>query len=295
MAHVEDLILNAISGLTPAQTRVARAVLAAYPALATRSASEIARTAGASPASVLRFVAVLGFPSLREFHEAVRADLDARARSPFETVERARADGGLVESVIRVEADNIAATLRRIRLETLTALRGLIMDASSVLVLGGRFSHAPAVYLHAHLRLIRSATTLLSTADVADQISHAGRGSCLILFDFRRYHPEARFAARYIKSRRGRVVLITDPYVSPASHHADHTLIADVEGPHLVDSYASVIALLDILVSDLVVAGGARTRRRIERVEDARDALQRGYLEDAAATRAWSPAPGRSS
>jgi DNA-binding MurR/RpiR family transcriptional regulator len=149
------------------------------------------------------------------------------------------------------------------------------MTASGVSVLGGRFSHALAVYLHAHLRLFRPGVTLVSPANVPDQIAHGGRGTCLVVFDFRRYHPEAAFAARYVKERRGRVIVVTDPYVSPASHHADHTLVADIESPHLVDSYASVVALLDTVISDLLGGERERTRRRIDRVEGARALLAR--------------------
>jgi DNA-binding MurR/RpiR family transcriptional regulator len=276
--HVEQLILDLINQLTPAETRVARSILAAYPGSATRSSSAIAKVANTSPATVTRFVGKLGFGSLHEFHEAVRADLDGRWRSPFDTVQRAASEPGLVEAVIATETANIAATLRRLTPEGLQAVRKLMLDASTVAVLGGRFSHAMAVYLHAHLRLITSGAVLLSPASVPDQIAHARRGSCLVVFDFRRYHREAEYAARYVKSRRGKVVVVTDPYLSPASHHADHTLVADIEGSHVADSYAAVTALLDLIIGDLIAANPQRTRRRIERVESARELLDGGSV-----------------
>ncbi|MDX6535407.1 MAG: hypothetical protein QOF68_3151 [Gaiellales bacterium] len=275
-ASVEQLILDVINTLTPAETRVARSILAAYPGSATHSSSAIAAAASTSPATVIRFVGKLGFPTLRDFHEAVRAELDGRWRSPFETVQAASSERGLIEAVIATETANVSSTLRRLSASSLEAVRELILDASTVAVLGGRFSHAMAVYLHAHLRLIRSGAVIMSPANVPDQIAHAGRGSCLVVFDFRRYHREAEYAARYVKSRRGKVVVITDPYVSPASHHADHTLIADIEGPHVADSYAAVTALLDVIIGDLIGADPQRTRRRIDRVETARDLLDAG-------------------
>jgi DNA-binding MurR/RpiR family transcriptional regulator len=267
---VEQRILAAINSLTPAETRVARAILASYPASATRSSAAIAASAGASPASVIRFVGKLGFPGVREFQEAVRAELDGRFRSPFEVVAGSASSDDALEAVIRAEAANIAETLRRLTPELLGAVRSLLTEAATVATLGGRFSQALAVYLHAHLQLLRPGAVLLSPADVADQLAHAGRGTCLVAFDFRRYHPEAELAARYVRSRRGRVIVVTDPYVSPASHHADRTLIAAIEGPRLVDSYAAALALLDTIVGDLVAADPERTRRRIARVEEAR-------------------------
>src|SRR4029079_8098306 len=98
------------------------------------------------------------------------------------------------------------------------------------------------------------------------------RGRCTLLdvSASRRYHPQAEFAARYVKARRGKVIVVTDVHVSPAAQHADHTLVAEVEGPHLVESYASVVALLDMIIADLVAANGDEMRRRIDRVEVAR-------------------------
>lgn len=270
---LEQLILESINSLTPAETRVARAILDAYPALATRSSSAIADASGSSPASVIRFVNKLGFQDMREFHESIRDGLAGMYRSPYETLAPASSEHDLVEAVVTAEAKNIAATLNRQTPESIRALRTLLVEASTVAIIGGRFSHGLAVYLHAHLRLIRSSVVILSAADVADDIAHLGRGSVVVVFDFRRYHPQAEFAARYVKGRRGKVVVITDPHVSPAAHHADHTLVAEVEGPHLVESYASVVALLDMIIGDLVATNGDAMRRRIGRVETARGQL----------------------
>jgi DNA-binding MurR/RpiR family transcriptional regulator len=270
---LEQLILESINSLTPAETRVARAILESYPALATRSSSAIAEAAGSSPASVIRFVNKLGFADMRQFHEAIRDGLTGMYRSPYETLAPASSEHDLIEAVVRAEATNVTNTLNRQTPESIRALRTLLIEASSIAIIGGRFSHALAVYLHAHLRLIRSGAVILRTADVADDIAHLGRGSLIVIFDFRRYHPQAEFAARYVKARRGKVVVITDPHLSPAAHHADHTLVAEIEGPHLVESYASVVALLDMIIGDLVATNGDSMRRRIGRVESAREQL----------------------
>jgi DNA-binding MurR/RpiR family transcriptional regulator len=270
---LEQLILESIDSLTPAEKRVARAILGSYPASATRSSSAIAEVAGSSPASVVRFVNKLGFTSLREFHEAVRSGLEGMYRSPYETVAPAPSEDELIEAVIQGEAKNVAATLKRLTPESIRNMRQLLVEASSIAVMGGRFSHSLAVYLHAHLRLMRRGVMVVRTADVADEIAHLGRGTLMVIFDFRRYHPQAEFAARYVKRRRGKVIVVTDVHVSPAAQHADHTLVAEVEGPHMVESYASVVALLDMLIADLVATDGDAMRRRIDRVEVARTQL----------------------
>jgi DNA-binding MurR/RpiR family transcriptional regulator len=271
---VADTILRRLDGLTPSETRVGRAILCSYPGLGLRSATSIAAAAGASPATVLRFVTKLGFGGLPEFHDALRGEIDSRLRSPFELVERPAGTSALLESVIASEVRNVRETLERVTEETLRAVREALASASTVLLLGGRFSQPLAHYFYVHLQMLRPGVLLLGAGPgpLPDQIAHAGRGTCLVVFDFRRYAAEATFAAEYVKGRRGRVVVVTDRYVSPASRFADNTLVASIEGPSLVDSYTAVMALIDVLVSDFVASDDA-TRGRIARVERARSAL----------------------
>jgi DNA-binding MurR/RpiR family transcriptional regulator len=128
---LEQRILESIDALTPAEKRVARAILASYPASATRSAAAIAEVAESSPASVVRFAGKLGFGSLREFQEAVRSGIEGMYRSPYETVAPASSEHDLIEAVAKSEAGNIAATLNRLTPESIRSLRRLRAEAAA--------------------------------------------------------------------------------------------------------------------------------------------------------------------
>lgn len=273
LTPLQQRILDSVDALGPAEKRVARTILASYPSSAIRSASAIAKAAGSSQATVTRFVAKLGFSSLLEFHETVRSELDERFRSPFHLHQERIGANEFVESVIHSESANIAETLRRLTPDVLDDVRRILTEASEIATTGGRFTYTLAAYLATHLQMIRPGVRLVSPPGLADQLAHAGRGICLVVFDFRRYHYEAEWAAGYIKSRRGRVILVTDPYLSPAAKYADRTLVAAIESPQLVDSYAAAVALLDTIVSHLIIEDPSRTRRRIEQVEEARRQL----------------------
>ena len=61
-----------------------------------------------------------------------------------------------------------------------------------------------------------------------------------------------------------------------------------MEGPHLVESYASVVALLDMIIGDLVATNGDAMRRRIDRVESARSS---STISSSATLNKWCLAP----
>lgn len=288
MPTVADTILARLDRLTASETRVAHAIVASYPGLGLRSATTIAKAAGASPATVLRFVGKLGFAGLPDFQDALRGEIDSRLSSPFDLYETPAGATALLHSVIESEVRNVRETLERVSEETLAAVREALAS-STLLLLGGRFSQSLALYLYVHLQMLRPGVALLGTtpSPLADQLVGSGRGTCLVVFDFRRYEPEAAFAAEYVKSRRGKVLLVTDRYVSPAARYADTTLIASIEGPSLVDSYTAAMALLDVMISDFVAQNEAGALGRVSRVEEARRAL----AETASRERAGEPAP----
>lgn len=277
-----DRILASLDTLTPSERRVGRAVLASYPGSGLRSASAIGAASGTSAATVLRFVMKLGFDGLPDFHSALRDEIDRRLRSPFELDAPPQDADGLLGSVRDSQLRIVSETLARVRPDALAEIADLLRTASRLWIMGGRFSHAVAHYLYAHLQMLRPDVRLLgsSPAPIADQLAYCGRGDCLVVFDFRRYQSDAAFAARFVKDRRGRAVVVTDPYLSPASQSADYVLVASIEGLALADSYAGAIALADALVSRVLVADERVMRKRIARVEAARAAMNRALTDD---------------
>lgn len=275
-SSVVDLVLASVDLLTPAEKRVGQSILATFPSGGLRSASVIAKEAGASPATVIRFVGKLGFAGLPEFQEAVRHDIDRRLRSPFELYAPEQdAPAPFLDEILASEQHILAETLGRLDERTLAEVRRLLTTSPSVWIMGGRFSQSAAHYLYAHLNLFRPDVRFLNSvaAPIPDQIVHARRGVCLVVFDFRRYQADAEFAARYVKSRRGRVIVVTDPYLSPAAHHADRTLIASIERPALLDSHTGATALVDAIVSDILIHDRDAISARLADVEHTRAAL----------------------
>ncbi len=272
MAAVIDLILSSLDGLTPAQRNIGRWIINTYPSGSLQSAAAIATDAAASPASVSRFVRRLGFAGLAEFQAAVSDELVKRSSSPFQLETLPDPESTFVERVLEAETALLRETLGRLTEETLARVHAVLAGASKVWIYGGRFSHAISHYLYAHLELFLGDVQHLasSTTPLPDRLVSASRSSVLVAFDFRRYDVEAEFAARYVRSRRGQVIVVTDPYLSPAAHHADVTLIAGIERPELCDSYTAAIALCDVIVTHLLTEDRPQRVRMLEQVERAR-------------------------
>src|SRR6185437_6807382 len=72
---LRDEIFQRMDELTPAERKVARTLLARYPAAGLESTAVLAAAAGTSKPTVLRLLARLGFGSYPDFQERLRAEV----------------------------------------------------------------------------------------------------------------------------------------------------------------------------------------------------------------------------
>jgi len=87
---LRDEIFQRMSELTPAERRVARTLLARYPAAGLESTAALAAAAGTSKPTVLRLVDRLGFGSYPDFQERLRAEATrSMSGSPLSQIGRA--------------------------------------------------------------------------------------------------------------------------------------------------------------------------------------------------------------
>lgn len=265
-------ILANIEHLSPNETKVARALLEDYPELALRSAAAIGQAAGASPATVLRCITRLGFPTLPTFHAALRKELRFRLSSA-RFYEAPGQQGTPPGSLLETEVQNVKNAFSHLSPEALNSVRK-ILTLPALWICGGSFSRSLAYYLYAHLHLLRPKVSILDTraTSIAEQIVEIGRGNGLVLFDFRDYDVEALFAASYVRSRRGRVLLVTDPELSPAARYANHVLAVPVNKP--LPSFTAATAMTDALVLDFIQNQAATVARQSERIAESRQLLQ---------------------
>ena len=129
--------------------------------------------------------------------------------------------------------------------------------------------------LHLHLFQIRpNVSTLVPGLQTrSDQLLDVGPKSVLVAYDFRRYEAETVDLIVRAKARGATVILITDPWTSPAARHADAVLAAEVASPSPFDSLVPACALTEALIAEITVREGEKGRVRIEDLESSEGGL----------------------
>lgn len=271
-----------LAELTPAERKVARALMAEYPVRGLQPIAKLAAAAGVSAPTVVRLVSKLSFDSYAGFQRSLKSEVSARLSSPLAMhAERSASDAGdALSRAERLFCEGIRSSFARLpRAEFEQAVRLLAEHRRSVTLIGGRFSSMLAEYLAAHLRVLRPNVHVISSAG-ADRMSallDVGRRDILVAFDYRRYQHDTVRLAVTAKQQGATLIAFTDPYLSPLSAHADVILTSSVQSPSPFDALTPAVALVEAVITALVDRLGDEPLARMARY----DALYEGTVDDA--------------
>lgn len=257
---LREEIFQRMDELTPAERKVARTLLARYPAAGLESTAALAAAAGTSKPTVLRLLARLGFGSYPDFQKRLRTEATrSMSASPLSRA-RARRPAPSDDSVFRRAVELRAQLVTRLQDtvppgEIERAVSLLTGRPKHVVVSGGYFSRLIARMLAMQLdQLIPNVDYAGEPlgADVGKYL-RAGRDSVAVVLDLRRHELTSREVVSMAKTCGASVILITDESLSPAADEADIVLPVAVDGVPF-DSFAALLVLTESL-ADAVFHG----------------------------------------
>ncbi len=271
--------LQAVSAsMTPAQRRIADAVAADPQLVAFGTVADLAKEAGASGASVVRFAAKVGFDGFVELQEAVRAELSDRLQ-PAAVRIRDLPPGDVVGRALTKSVAAVEATLAGLDRAAFDDAVALLADLErSVTVIAGDAGAGIAGHAGDELRMLRPGVEVLGGTPVAvgRSIARLDPGDVVVALDLRRYDRWLLDAVEQAVGGGAVLVALTDGPLSPLAHRSRALLVVEGEGIGPFDNYVGALALLAALVAAVAEAlrqGATEDLDRVERTWQALDAL----------------------
>ena len=271
---VEQSIRGALSQLTNAEKKAARAMLAEYPVVGLSPVAEFAKAAGTSAPTVLRFVARIGYASYPAFQRALRQEIQESLSSPLDRGRPAPDDADTAPSSVtdvfdRIR-DNLARTARDLPGAEIDEVCKLLGDLKvRCYFLGGRFTDSIAAYMAAHLRIVRSGVRRFEgqASTWQDQILDVQAGDIAVIFDIRRYQEDLLDVAQSLGRRKARIILVTDQWLSPIARHARVVLPCRIDIGRTWDSSAALLALAESVINRVTAETWDTSKTRMENLE----------------------------
>ncbi|MEK9518701.1 MurR/RpiR family transcriptional regulator [Streptomyces venezuelae] len=277
-----DEIRKRLGDLSPAERKVARVLLAGYPAAVFETVATIADRASVSAPTVLRCASRLGFKGFPDLQAALRAELDARTASPItlyeasgpsrpgERDESGQTTNPRLATDLSVVRHAVSQTFEEVAPHEFDDAVHLLSDPRRrVHVAGGRFTHLLAHYLGLHLTQFRDQVQFLPARDVerTSFLTQLARRDVTVLFDYRRYEADKTVIAELARERGGKVIVFTDPWLSPAAAHADVVFTTQVTSGSPYDSLTPALALVESLVAAVLESIGEKGHERMKHSE----------------------------
>jgi DNA-binding MurR/RpiR family transcriptional regulator len=273
---VLDLLADRMPELRPSERKVARALLADYPAAGLGTVAALAQAAAVSAPTVVRFVAALGFDGFPALQQALRQELRLRSEGPLGAFSWERTPGSHSDRLMR-SAEQVAAgavaSLRHIPPQELDRAIELLGDTSRKLFLsGGRYSSILARHLAHNLETFRPKVRFVERPfeDDLGAIVGLGHRDVFVLFDFHRYQRSIIELARMVRRRGSTIILVTDVRLSPAASEAHIVLPIEVSAPAPFYTFSAGIILVELMAVAVLEELGDKGRDHLARWETAR-------------------------
>jgi DNA-binding MurR/RpiR family transcriptional regulator len=270
--RVSERIRQRLGSLSPSERKIARLLLSGPPTMGLESSARLAQHAGVSGPTISRFVThQLGFENYAAFQAALREEISARMLSPVEMYRTYRVEQEPSDVLTRCATalgESVQSSVQSLDPGEFGRAVSMLTDRGRrITAVGGWFSHLAAGYLVAVLREVRPDVHLVLQAprERAAAIADMGKKDVVAVFDFRRYERDTDEFARAVRAAGARIVLFTDPWLSPVAAIADALLPAQVAGPSPFESLAPALAVVETLVIAAAEALGNDARSRFER------------------------------
>jgi DNA-binding MurR/RpiR family transcriptional regulator len=265
-----ERITAVLPQLPRAERKVARLILSDHPMAAVQSVAQVAEQAGVSGPTVLRLAKRLGYEGFPELREALWHEMYARVASPLSLYPQIGPDP-LEHAITRADAvfsqtaPQLEAAIDRDQFDWVVG--ALADERRRVFTAGGRFSRLAAENLAVHLEVLRPGVRHVRTSDYVQTILDARRGDILVVFDVRRYQQDVIDLAESAAGAGMTLVVVTDPWISPAAASARALLTMPVATLGPFDSLIPAAIMAETLVAGVVEELGERPKERIERYD----------------------------
>jgi DNA-binding MurR/RpiR family transcriptional regulator len=267
-SRVRALLESTYAALTsPEQRRAADYLLGHHRTVFALSVQDLAREAGVSETTLVRFARRIGFEGYLEmraaFVEEAKRGLMPEVRFAYEAPSRApvcrpaRVAQQEVENINRTHDQIDAQELRRF----VTALR----RAQVVVTMGLGVSLVLArLASYALFQVgVRTEVLVRDSLSLVEQVSRLPRTAAVLAFAFPPYSKDTALALAGAKSRGIPALLVTDGAHSPLVAHATSCLFARTDNILFTNSVSGTTVLINALATDLALANKARALKHL--------------------------------
>ena len=249
-----------MAGLTPKGRLLGEYVVAQPRKAMFMTTKELAAACTVSEATVVRFVAGIGYARYGDFQQALRdlVDTELTLLERLDIADMQAPSAVRFRRTVAEEIDNLQQLYNSLDVETMTAVVAVLDREVPVHLIGSRLSYTLAYYMGWAMTKVRGNIRILNGSDrtTIDWLTIAPAESVSVILATSRYPNELIRLGKLVKRLGQTLVVITDSATCPLLQFADHHLIAASRHIPYLGSPTPLSCLINYLVHELASRQG---------------------------------------
>ena len=273
---ISDIALK-LNDLTPKARTLGSYIIQHPSKVVFMTTKELSKACGVSEATVVRFVATMGYDGYADFQDALkdfvntglslpeRADLKGIKDTSINRLQR-----GILEELI-----NLKYLYEHIDVEVTNKFVEYLEKSDNIYVTGARLSYTFAYYLGWSLTKVRRGVHIVKGSDstAMDWLTNAPENSLVVLAATTRY-PNELINLSKVARRCGHTLLaLTDSNISPVIPFAHLSLVVPSKSIPFIGNVSGMLSVIQYMVQELA-------SRKGEELKQYQDQLEQVYLEN---------------
>lgn len=266
-------IQEAGDGFTPRQRVLADYIARNPESLAFSGITKFSKEAGVSEATIVRFARKLGFNGyadmVRQARQEIQSELGTVGR--FKLIHRVKdsqeddAGRSSFERVVTQEMQNLVRLIRNVRTDDFYRCVDMMENADRIFIIGCMGDSILAAFFSNMLSKIYSEVELITGEDPVTPARYTRMSEASLAFAiaFPRYPKETVKLGGMVPKNGGRLVAITDSPLFPLVKQALMSFFLPIGITSFVDAYASPVALINALVTELSERNPDKTQQSL--------------------------------
>ncbi len=256
--------------LSKGQKKISDYIINNYDKAAFMTAATLSETVGVSESTIVRFAYALGYDG----YPKMQKDLQYVIQNKMTTIQRLNLMEGLsseeiINASFKTDTNNLRVTKEKNLPENLDEVVDILANARKIYLMGARSSGPLAEFLRYYMSYIIGNVQLIrfDGSDLYSQILNADEQDAVIAISFPRYSSSTIECMDYLKSRKCKIIAITDNEGAPPALKADKVLLAKSYMNSFVDSFVAVLSIINVLIIMLGLKKKDQLFENFERLE----------------------------
>ncbi|WHY73679.1 MurR/RpiR family transcriptional regulator [Fictibacillus enclensis] len=234
--------------------------------------SKLAKEAGVSEATVVRFAVFLGYSGFPDFQQ----HLQNAVQQQLTTIERLKLSKEVYKKedeaaydIFQDDIANIKATMESLDIRSLKDAADHLIESDHVYICANRSAAALGNFLHYYLNFLLDHAEMATSKELLpEQLYQLSEKDTVVGISFARYTKSTIDMVSFAKKQGSKTIVITDSPYSPLVPQADVVLLASSHLPTFFDSFVGPLSLINSLIALIGREKMNDAQGRLNKLED---------------------------